>query len=243
MKFVTPMLTLLMFAGVASAAPPLTPLGSKPVTNTVQAILDTTDPGQSAFTVVRHYDNWTNPSSLLTGVFLAGTDEIADDLNMTPVGTGLLSTMGINAANSNAPSNLTGGQIAVRFYTGAGSFISGFNANLPAVTLAAGGSVRLSFPAGSLAGFNIILPTVCYCSLQWNTATFSGGGSTANCGFQLRGPINIGSSTDQLINVTTNTPFNFSGAPLANTGLFFDTDDIPTPAKPSTWSRVKSLYR
>lgn len=244
MKLVTTMLFLLLFAGVASASAPTVVLNSKPVTQTIQAIGEGTNPGNTINAVVRHYDNWTNPSSLLTGVFLAGTDEIADDLNMTPVGAGLLSTMGINGANSNAPSNLTGGTIAVRFYDGLGNFISGFNAGLPAVSLAAGGSVRLSFPAAALESFNIFLPTNCYVSLQWVSATFSGVGSTANCGFQLRGPINIGASTDQLIDVTTNTGFNFGGAPLANTGLFIDTQDtVATPAKTSTWGGLKSLYR
>jgi hypothetical protein len=215
-------------------------LNSQPVSNSVQAIVDG---GNSTNAVVRHYDNWTNPPSLLTGVFLAGTNEIADDLNMTPVGAGLLSTMGINGANVSAPSNLTGGQIAVRFYTSGGTFINGFNANLPVVALAAGGSVRLSFPAGALLGFNIILPTNIFVSLQWNTATFSGAGTTADCGFQTRGPIAIGSSTDGMVNVTTNTPFNFGGNPVANTGLFIDTEDQPVPTDKTSWGRIKSLYR
>jgi len=240
MKTVTTMLSLLLLAGVAAAAPSVPMLNSQPVTNEVQAIVDG---GNSSAAVVRHYDNWTNPPSALTGVFLSGTNEIADDLNMTPVGAGLLSTMGINGANASAASNLTGGQIAVRFYTSGGLFINGFNANLPAVSLAAGGSVRLSFPAGALLGLNIFLPTNCFCSLQWNTATFSGAGTTANCGFQTRGPIGIGASTDQMINVTTNTPFNFSGNPLANTGLFIDTEDAAVPTTRSTWGSIKSLYR
>jgi hypothetical protein len=218
-------------------------LNSQPVTNSVQAILDTADPGNSTAAVVRHYDNWTSPGSALTGVFLAGANEIADDLAMTPVGAGLLSTMGINGANANATGTLTGGQITVRFYTSGGVFINGFNANLPVLSLGAGASVRLNFPAGALIGFNIFLPTNCFCSLQWNTATFSGAGTTANCGFQTRGPILIGTSTDQMINVTTNTPFNFGGNPLANTGLFIDTEDNPVPTSPSTWGRLKSLYR
>lgn len=240
MKIVTTTLFLLMLAGVAAAAPSVPMLNSQPVTNTVQAIVDG---GNATQAVVRHYDNWTNPPSLLTGVFLAGTNEIADDLQMTPVGAGLLSTMGINGANISATSNLTGGQIAVRFYTSGGVFISGFNANLPVVALAAGGSVRLSFPAGALLGFNIFLPTNCFCSLQWNTATFSGAGTTADCGFQLRAPIAIGASTDQMINVTTNTPFNFVGGPLANTGLFIDTEDQPVPTNKSSWGSIKSIYR
>jgi hypothetical protein len=40
----------------------------------------------------------------------------------------------------------------------------------------------------------------------------------ANLGFQTRGPIGIGSSTDTLFDVATTTPFNFGGNPLASTG-------------------------
>jgi hypothetical protein len=240
-KTATALLALMAFTGVASSRPVLV---SGPVTQTVQSIVEGTPAGLAATSVVRHYDNWTNPPSALTGVFLAGTDEIADDLAMTPVGAGLLSSMGINCANANAPSNLTGGQVAVRFYTGGGTYINGFIANLPAVSLAAGGSIRLSFPANSLLGLNIVLPQNIYVSLQWVFATFSGAGTMANLGFQTRGPVGIGSSTDQFINVTTNTPFNFSGAPLANTGLFIDTEDaFATPTDATTWGRLKALYR
>jgi hypothetical protein len=240
----TALLALVVLAGVAAAAEPVPVLMSRPVTKTVQAILDTADPGFGSAAVVRHYDSWTNPPSALTGVFLAGTDEIADDLAMTPVGAGLLSTMGINVANSNAPSNLTGGQVAVRFYDGGGTFINGFLANLPVVALAAGGSLRLSFAAGSLQGLGIYIPQNNYVSLQWTAATFSGAGSMANLGFQTRGPIGIGSSTDQFINVTLGSAFNFGGNPVANTGLFIDTEDgNPTPANTSTWGGLKSLYR
>jgi hypothetical protein len=242
MKTATAMFALLVFASVSAMAQPV--LVSQAVTNTVQASVEGALPAFSPASVVRHYDNWTNPPSVLTGVFLAGSDEIADDLAMTPIGAGLLSTMGINAANSNAPSNLTGGQIIVRFYDSLGNYINGFSANLPAVALAAGGSVRLSFPAGALLGFNIFLPQNLYVSLQWNTATFSGAGSVANLGFQTRGPIGIGSSTDQMINVTTNTAFSFGGNPLANTGLYIDTEDSsPVPANAKTWGGLKSLYR
>jgi hypothetical protein len=241
MKIATTMLALLVFAGVAAAAPVLR---TQPATKTVQAIVEGALPVYSPSAVVRHYDNWTNPPAALTSVFLAGTDEIADDLAMTPVGAGLLSTMGINCANSNAPSNLTGGQVAVRFYDAGGNYINGFLANLPAVALAAGGSVRLSFAPGSLLSMNIYLPQTLYVSFQWTAATFAGVGTTANCGFQTRGPIGIGSSLDQMVNVTTNTTFNFGGAPLANTGVFIDTEDTPVvPVDAKTWGGLKALYR
>ncbi len=188
--------------------------------------------GSSSEVVTRVYDNWTNPNAALTSVFLAGGDEIGDDLSLVGVaGAGILDNMGINVANADAPSNYTGGQVAVRFYTLGGALISGFNANLPALTLAAGGSVRLQFAAGALTSLGIAIPPAgVRVSLQHNTATFSGAGSLANLGFQTRGPNNVGSSTDEFLNVTTNTTFNFGGNPIANTGIFLDTSDVPEPS-------------
>jgi hypothetical protein len=229
---------LVPFALFAVAAPAGASIVSQPVSgHAIQAFAVETTSGFLPRVVSRNYDNWTNPGSLLTSVFTAGANEIADDLNMTPpAGVGLLSTMGINVANSNSPTGtaLTGGSVLVRFYDmgNANAFIFGFTANLPALNLAAGGSSRLQFAAAALEGFNVFLPQNILCSLQWNTATFSGtGASIANLGFQTRGPINIGASTDNLFNVTGGgTPFNFNGAPLANTGIFIDTNSVPAPA-------------
>ncbi len=225
------------FALLALAAPAGASIVSQPVTGqAIQAFAVESTTGFLPRAVSRNYDNWTNPGSLLTGIFTAGNNEIADDLSMTPIaGVGLLSTMGINVANSNAPTgaNLTGGTVIIRFYDAgnANAFIGGFNATLPALNLAAGGSSRISFPAAGLEGLNIFLPQNVLVSLQYNTVTFSGtGGSIANAGFQTRAPINIGSSTDNLFNVTGGgTPFNFNGAPLANTGIFIDTNSVPAP--------------
>lgn len=188
--------------------------------------------GSSSEVVTRVYDDWTNPPAALTSVFLAGGDEIGDDLSVVGVaGAGVLDNMGINVANANAPSNYTGGQVAIRFYTLGGTPISGFNANLPALTLGAGGSVRLSFGAGVLTSLGIAIPpTGVRVSLQHTMATFDGAGSIANLGFQTRAPNSVGSSTDEFLNVTTNTTFNFGGNPVANTGIFLDTNEVPEPS-------------
>jgi hypothetical protein len=231
-----------VFAALVVAAPALAdpirvPAADAQNLPTIDAIIadDASYGGGTNRAVSFCYDNWTNPASLLTGLFASGTDEIADDLTTVgPAGVGLLSNTGINAANANgaAGSALTGGQIAVRYYRlDNGTFISGFNANLPAVNLAPGGSVRLQFADGQLEAFNILIPTVgVFMSTQWNSVTGTGGFTIANAGFQTRGPINVGSSTDNMINVTTATNFNFGGQPVANGGLHIRTNDIPEPA-------------
>jgi MYXO-CTERM domain-containing protein len=223
---------IVALAGLAGAASGEVILrgGNGPLAGTVQAFtVPDSYQGDGLRVVNTNYDNWTNPPSALTGVFLAGGDEIADDLSMVAVGAGWLSNMGINVANANGTSNLTGGQMIIRFYDGGGSFIGGFAANLPALSLAAGASARLQFADGALSGLNIFLPTNIFVSLQINTSTWSGAGSNANIGYQTRGPIGVGSSTDGMINVTTNTPFNFNGNPVANTGLYIRTDNVPAP--------------
>lgn len=219
------MLVVLACAGVASAN---VELRSQPVSGiTLQLHEDT---GYSGRVVSRNYDNWTTPGTVLQGLFASGTNEIADDLAMTPVGAGWLNNMGLNVANVTGASALTGGSVAIRFYDGGGFFISGFNANLPALTLNTNSSVRLQFGANSLSSLNIFLPQNVYVSLQWNTFTFAGAGTAADLGFQIRNAPLIGSSTDGMINVTTSAPINFGGAPVANTSLFIETDNIPAPA-------------
>lgn len=239
------LLATFAFVGFAAAAAVATPIipNNAPLINTVSAFAvdeDWTGGGAGPRAVSEQYDNWRaaaqGGASNLTSVFVAGTNEIADDLTFggPPLGVGLLSTCGINIANANGPtgSTLTGGQLAVRFYRlDDGTFINGFNANLPALALAPGGSSRLSFPDGALESFNMFLPASgVYMSLQVNTLTGTGGFTTANAGYQTRGPINTGSSTDNMINVTTNSNFNFAGNPLANGGLFVKTNDVPEPA-------------
>lgn len=194
--------------------------------------------GTGQRTVNENYDNWrsstsTPPgSSALLGLFAAGGDEIADDLSMVAVGAGLLNDMGINVANANGPtgSTLTGGSMTIRFYNGGGTFISGFTATLPALALGPGASSRIFFGANALTSLNINLPATCFVSMQLTTVTGAGGFTLANAGYQIRGPINTGSSTDALIDVTTNTTFNFGGSPAANTGLYIKTDNVPEPA-------------
>lgn len=190
-------------------------------------------------TVNENYDNWRaaaqGGASNLLGLYKCGTSEIADDLNMVNVGVGWLDSMGFSVANVDATDGLVTGQGAIRFYNQVGgAFIGGFGFNLPTfgTPLAAGSSSRISFGAGSLSSLNIFLPANIYASVQFTAATFStGAGTLANLGIQIRGPINTGTSTDNLYNVTGGgTAFNFNGNPVANTAFFIKTNDVPEPA-------------
>lgn len=182
-----------------------------------------------------NYDNWTNPPSALLGIYKTGGVEIDDDLSMVNVGYGLLDTMGLNVANADAPSNLTGGTGTIWFYgTGAdpsvAPYLGAVGFTLPALNLAAGQSSRIQFGAGALIPANIILPASCWVGWQFDTVTFAGTGSIANVGIQIRGPIGVGASGDQLYDYNAATMFNFSGNPLANTGLYIKTDFTPEPS-------------
>lgn len=194
--------------------------------------------GDGLRVVNENYDNWRSGTSVpagvsnLLGLYRSGGNEIADDLTMVAVGAGLLDTMGLNVANAAATGgpNLITGAGAVRFYDGLGNFINGFGFNLPnfGAGLAPGGSSRISFAAGALTSLNIFLPANCYVSIQFTAAT---GIPLADMGLQIRGPINTGTSTDLLIDVTNNvnvTSADLGGA-LANTGLFIKTNDVPAP--------------
>lgn len=218
-----------ILAGLAASAVAFAaPIGaSGPLAGTVTGQLDG---GTSSRASVTIYDNWTSPGSALVGAFVAGTDEIADDCTTT--GGGLLTSMGFNIGNANGATGttLTGGQVAIRFYDlGTGNFISGFNANLPALSLAPGSYSRISFADGALDSLNINIPaTGVYVSTQVNSTTWTGGGTSANVGYELKAPILVGSSADVLFDVTTASSFNFGGNPKANTAYFLHVA-VPEP--------------
>lgn len=193
--------------------------------------------GESTSAVNENYDNWRaaaqSGASNLTGLFVTGNHEIADDLNMINVGAGLLDSCGFAVANANGATGsvFTGGAGTIRFYRQSdGGYINGFNFNLPALTLAPGASSRISFAAGSLTSLNVFLPSSIYASLQITSVTGTGGFTIANAGHQLRAPINTGTSTDVLYDVTAGGGgFNFGGNPLANSAWFIKTDNVPAP--------------
>lgn len=231
---------LVGIAALSAAALAQIPGGGAPVLTAIDAfpVLDGSNGEPGPRTVTRVYDNWTNPPSVLTSIFRTGGDEIADDLTLSGVaGVGRLSSMGINLANIDAASVLVTGTMAVRFYRlDDSSYIGGFNANYNLGSLSGGGlaansSIRLNFTTGSLESMNIDLPASgVYTSLEHTVATFAGAGDLSNLGLQTRNPAGIGSSTDGMINVTTNTPISFGGQPIANTGIYIETNDVPEPA-------------
>lgn len=230
----------ILVAALSSAALAQLPVGGAPVLTAIDAfpVVDGSNGEPAPRSVTRVYDNWTNPPSALTSLFATGGDEIADDVTFAGFsGAGLLSNAGINLANIDAASVLVTGTVAIRFYDlGDSSFIGGFNANYDLSTLSGGGlpansSVRLNFGAGALEGMNLFLPAGgVYVSLQHTAAVFGGDGAISNLGLQTRGPVGVGSSVDGMINVTTSTPFDFAGNPVANTGIFIDTNTVPEPA-------------
>lgn len=190
---------------------------------------------------VEVYDNWRaaaqGGASNLTGLFNTGGTEIADDLNMTA--GGLLGSAGFNVANTGAVAwnTMTGGTGNMRFYRQSdGAFLGGFGFSMPALGLVnPGGSIRLNFPDGSLAGLNIQLhESTVWMSIQFTAinGTYADGTAIAlaDAGMQLRGPINTGTSTDTMFSFGPTPPagnFNFNGQPLANGGLFVKL--VPAP--------------
>ncbi len=183
---------------------------------------------------VEVYDNWRaaaqGGASNLQALYRAGGNEIAELCNMTAGGQ--LGSMGLNVGNSAATGSglvLTGGAGTVRFYNGTtGAYINGFNFTLPVLNLAVGNSSRINFADGSLAGFNFILPQSVFVSVQYTSVT--GTVTLADVSHQIRNPINTGTSTDGLIDVTTNTNISFGGNPLANAGLYIKLVPAPSSA-------------
>lgn len=228
MKNLVAILTLTALAGVASADIYDTGV------ITIDLAGNVIEDGVSPAVDTEVYDNWRaaaqGGASNLQALYRAGGNEIADLLVMTSGGQ--LGSCGLSVGNSAATGSgliLTGGTGTVRFYDGtSGTFINGFNFNLPALNLAVGGSSRISFADGALASMNINLPQSVYMSVQFTTVL--GTVTLADVSHQIRNPINTGSSTDGLIDVTANQNISFNGNPVANAGLFVKVVPAPTSA-------------
>lgn len=179
---------------------------------------------------------------------------VADDL-VPAGGYGGLNVAGFSFSVANLTGATVNARARVRFYSpdgaggGPGTYLTGFSFN------------PIAFPAGvtlystTLAG-QMTMPLGAF----WAGMTFDnntgGTGATATqlngLGQGIFGPPTVGSSADIMFYTTSAGSFtasnptgalsNFSGNPPASFGWKFDVD-LPVPATPSTWGRVKSLYR
>jgi hypothetical protein len=182
------------------------------------------------------------------------TTLVADDL--TPAG-------GYGGLNVNtftfSVANLSGATVTararVRFYLndgaagGPGTLVTGFS------------FTAIAFPAGvglytaTLTG-TMNLPIVPFwAGITFDNNTGATGATAAQLNLLGQGifdPPTVGSSGDTFFQTSAAGSFlasnpagafgNFGGVPVANFGWKFDVEQ-PVPAMPSTWGRVKSLYR
>ncbi len=240
MKALLTLASFAAFAGTAYAGP-VHPAQDRILHSNIMMQLDGGSTG-GADAVTRVYDQWTNPPSSLTAVFTAGGNEIADDLNMLPVGAGWLDNLGMAVGNGNGPAGslafTAAGQVQVAFYRQSdgspilsiGGF-SGFTAGVPVLNAGPGGSSRLSFGVGALKslGWYFDTPNI-YASLKILSAPGTGGFTLANAGMQTRTGGVVGTSTDSMFNFGTSSFFNFGGNPVANSAWFIDVDNVPAPS-------------
>jgi hypothetical protein len=234
---------IVMAAGLASAALASGPNGSSNpnwnhLKTGMQAIDEATGGGGSfADAATTRYDNYTNPpSALLTSLNTGLNVEWADDLTLIAApGSNQITSFGWNVVNNNTVA-MTSSTLVIRFYDSAGNLLltndgfGGYQFSLPSI--AAGSSSRFTSNPVAIAQA-VTIPAASanfvYMSTTYTAATFAAGGTAANIGFGIRGPIGVGASTDNIFNVTAGTSGNFGGSPLANFGLKVITD-VPAPA-------------
>lgn len=230
-------LALVASAGAASAQMMSVDLGAYTIDRITGGLAQPAD-GFGDRVVNDQYRNWAAPSTL-TATYSHGLGTLnGDDLNMVSNGVGWLNDMGFSIANNNAAGQrlafLSG---SINFFRQSDlSFIGGFTVSVDAATIFGGGgldggfSARLSFGANALSGLNIFFGanTAIWALIQWDSATVTGGGSTANIGQQLRNPPVLGTSANQLVigNSVVSAPFSNA---VGNSSFFIRTDNIPTP--------------
>jgi len=191
------------------------------------------------------YADWATPGTgVINGLLTTGLNRLdGDRVNIVPNGLNLLSSMGYSFANTNptgSTARVTGVSSTVSFFDGVtlagiGSFTTTSNlSTLVGGGLAAQASIRLTFAANSLEAFNIFLTPSTIVTITTTAVTFNAGTGTdpALNGQQIRNPVSIGSSADELIlngNIVAD-PFGAAPAPDGNVSLLLITNDIPTPS-------------
>jgi len=254
------MLCLALAATVASAATDITGLTLTPAGTLQLGDRVTLSPDATAATVTV-YSNIANFSGY---VYLSGgaanqagntiTRLAADDITPAP-GFGGLNVIQCTFSVGNVSGTVVNARARVRYYLadgaggGPGTVVAGFSFN------------PIAFPVGvTLYNFNpgggLILPlTPFWAGMTFDNNTGATGATAAalnGLGQGLFDPPVVGSSAD-LVFLTTaagshlnNNPAgnlgNLGANPVASLGWKFDIE-TPVPAIPSTWGRVKSLYR
>lgn len=179
---------------------------------------------------------------------------VADDL-VPAGGFGGLNVAGFSFSVANFGASATTARARVRFYLpdgaggGPGTYFTGFSFN------------PIAFPVGvtlystTLAGQMTMPAGAFWAGMTFDNNTGGTGATAAQLDLLGQGifdPPTVGSSADNMFvttaagSFTTSNPAgafsNFGGNPPASFGWKFDAD-LPVPAAPSTWGRVKSLYR
>lgn len=258
-KLLLAMLTIAAFTGAAHADE-FTGLTLRAVSNSPiggGAVLG----GTSVSAVTTAYSNVTNflGSAFANGgaTVISGntiTKLVADDL-VPAGGFGGLNVAGFTFSVANFGASATTARARVRFYLpdgaggGPGTYFTGFSFN------------PIAFPVGvtlystTLAGQMTMPAGAFWAGMTFDNNTGGTGATAAQLDLLGQGifnPPTVGSSADIMYvttaagSFTSNAPagaFNdFGGNPVASFGWKFDAD-LPVPATPSTWGRVKSLYR
>lgn len=191
------------------------------------------------------YADWSAPqgAGVLNGVATTGLNRLdGDRINLVPNGVNLLSEMGYSFGNQNpagSTARVTAIATTISFFDGVtllpvGSFTS--TTNLSALAgggLAAQASVRLNFAPASLESLGLLLPTNVIVTTTTTSVTFNTGtGTDANLiGQQVRNPVSVGSSADELIlnGSVVADPFGAAPAPDGNFSYYIVTNSVPAP--------------
>ena len=207
----------------------------------------TITPGSLALdrATVLAYADWSAPqgSGALNGGLTTGLNRIdGDRVSLVPNGVNLLSDLGFSFYNLNATgstSRITSFTAEFNFFDGNTlAFVDGFNAGTFSLAglggggLAAQSSIRFNFGAAALEPLDIQLPNDVVITMTVTAVTFSAGtGTDPNLiGQQVRNPVSVGTSTDELVLNGSIVADPFGTGPDGNFSYFVVTNSIPTPA-------------
>ncbi len=175
----------------------------------------------------RAYDNWRTPSqggvSRLRGTFVAGTDEIADALELETSGPALLSDIGFSIFNKSVTSPLQDFRITIRFYDSDRRLLGLDTFHGSAISPNTG--VAYYSGGGFYRGFEIMLPTHVFMSTQITEIV---GVDVSDIAVVFSGPRTTGYSSQFAYDFTNGQIIDFDGTDQTNMKYFIDTVDVPS---------------
>ncbi|MDX2148466.1 MAG: hypothetical protein SFZ23_13185 [Planctomycetota bacterium] len=188
----------------------------------IEANPNTTGGTSPAENIVRNYDNFNQPTSLVFA-YRTGSREIADDLQLAQWGPGVVADVGWTVFNASSTNTLASVRATIRFYDADRQFLFA-DSGVFTPNLAPGRGARYITTGGAYVPAAISTSRNMFMSIQFSESV---GVAIDDLGTRYGGPIGVGDSSRFIYDFTNNQQIDLGDTPQANLGFFLYS--VPAP--------------